>query len=219
LLPDRQHIFLLSPANVRGLRAELLLRKNASSELAVRLRNGGAPLGELFTFMSGLYFRGKLAYARAFAAPPPGISGAFVITAGAGLVPPETPVTLEWIRAVSAVDVDPHDGRYRGPLDRDAQMLLNAAGPDCDFVLLGSIATQKYTGPLGKVFGRQLVFPAEFTGRGDMSRGGLMVRCVNTGAPLTYIPVLDAPRHGSRPPKLAPLPRTLSSGTGALRKP
>ena len=43
----------------------------ATFDLAVRLRGpGGAALGEVFSFMSGLYFRGKLAYARTFPAPP-----------------------------------------------------------------------------------------------------------------------------------------------------
>jgi hypothetical protein len=198
-------IFLLSPANISGIRAELLIREGAHSELAVRLHNGGVPLGELFSSISGLYFRGKLAYARAFAVPPPGVSGVLVITAGAGLISPDVLVTLEWLRAISAVDINREDARYRDPLARDSQALLDAAGTDCEFVLLGSIATPKYVGPLGEIFGEQLVFPAEFVGRGDMSRGGLMLRCVQTGKPLTHIPVLGALRHGSRPPKLMPL--------------
>jgi hypothetical protein len=210
-LPTRQRIFLLSPANVNGRRAELIMREDARLELAVRLRKGGAPLGELFSFMSGLYFRGKLAYARAFAVPPPGISGVFVITAGAGLLSPDTHVTLDWLRAVAEVDVDAEDVRYRDPLIRDSEMLLHAAGTDCDFVLLGSIATTKYTGPLGKIIGGQLVSPAEFIGRGDMSRGGLMLRCVQARTPLTYIPVAEPPQRGIKPPKLTPLPRIKSA--------
>jgi hypothetical protein len=57
------------------------------------------------------------------------------------------------------------------------------------------------------VFGERLMFPAEFVGRGDMSRGGLMLRSVQSGEPLTYVPLLGATRHGPRPPKLESLPR------------
>jgi hypothetical protein len=205
-------IFLLSPANLGGIRAELLMRDGARSELACRLRNGGAPLGELFSFMSGLYFRGKLAYARAFTSPPPGVPGAYVITAGAGLVPPDTLVTIDWLRAISAIQVDPQNATYREPLNRDSRKLLQAAGTACEIVLLGSIATAKYVEPLSEIFGKQLTFPADFSGRGDMSRGGLMLRCVQAGKSLTHIPLCDAARHASRPPKLAPVTRKKQVG-------
>jgi hypothetical protein len=210
--PPVRRLFLLSPANINGIRAGLLMGENGHSELAYRLQRGGAPLGELFSFMSSLYFRAKLAYARAFAVAPPGLPGSFVITASAGLVSPDKLVTLERLREMSAVDVDPSDTRYRGPLERDSRMLLALAGLGCEMVLLGSIATPKYVEPLVGIFGKQLLFPAEFIGRGDMSRGGLMLRRVQAGIPLTYIPVLDARRHGVRPPKLAPMRRAKSAG-------
>lgn len=200
-------IFLLSPANVAGIRAGLVMGENRNSEMATRLRQQGMPLGELFSFMSGLYFRGKLAYARAFALAPPGLSAAFVITASGGLVPPDTMVTLDRLREISAANVDPADPRYRVPLDRDAGILSERAGLDCEIVLLGSVATSKYVDPLVEVFGRRLLVPAEFIGRGDMSRGGLMLRCVQSGEQLTYIPVLNATRNGPKPPKLEPLAR------------
>src|ERR1700694_3757708 len=82
---EPHRIFLLSPANAGGVRAKMIMSENARFILARRLRNGGLPLGELFTFISGLYFRGKLAYARTFASPPAGVSGIFVITAGRGV--------------------------------------------------------------------------------------------------------------------------------------
>jgi hypothetical protein len=185
------------------------MRESANSELARCLRQGGVSLGELFSFISGLYFRGKLAYARAFAGAPAGLEGAFVITASGGLVSPDTQVTLDRLREISSGNVDPADARYRGPLDRDACVLAEAVGMNCQIVLLGSIATPKYVEPLLHVFGERLVFPAEFVGRGDMSRGGLMLRCVESGEQLTYIPVLEATRHGCRPPKLEPLVRKL----------
>jgi hypothetical protein len=200
-------IFLLSPANVAGIRARLVMDEQRDSEIARRLRQDGVSLGELFSFMSGLYFRGKLAYARAFTAAPPDLAGASIITASGGLVPADTLVTLERLREISAGSIDPADERYRMPLDRDAQLLSEAAGANCEIVLLGSIATPKYVDPLLDIFGGRLVFPAEFVGRGDMSRGGLMLRCVQSGEQLTYIPVFDAIRHGHKPPKLTPLVR------------
>jgi hypothetical protein len=207
LQSGRQRIFLLSPANIAGIRGRFVTREGSDSAMARRLRQEGVPLGELFSFMSGLYFRGKLAYARAFAEAPPYLAGAFIVTASGGLVPPDTLITLDRLRQISSGEVDPADVRYRAPLDRDAQMLANVAGTNCQIVLLGSIATPKYVDPLLEVFREQLVFPAEFVGRGDMSRGGLMLRCVQSGTQLTYVPVLEATRHGCKPPKLEPLTR------------
>ncbi len=205
---SRPHrIFLLSPASVAGIRAGRILNGNSDSEIARRLRQEGMALGELFSFISSLYFRGKLAYARAFAAAPAGLRGALVITSSGGLVPPDTLITLERLREISCGSVDPADARYRMPLERDATILSQAAGASCEIVLLGSIATPKYVDPLLGIFGRQLVFPAEFVGRGDMSRGGLMLRCVQSGAQLSYVPALEATRHGCKPPKLTPLGR------------
>jgi hypothetical protein len=206
-LCQASRIFLLSPANVAGIRASLVMDEQRDSEMARRLRQDGVPLGQLFSFMSGLYFRGKLAYARTFAAAPPDVPGAFVITASGGLVPADTLVTLDRLREISVGSIDPSDERYRTPLDRDAQLLSEAAGTNGEIVLLGSIATPKYVDPLLRVFGGRLVFPAEFVGRGDMSRGGLMLRCVESGEQLTYMPVLEATRRGRKPPKLEPLVR------------
>lgn len=78
-------VFLISPAATSGVRAAMLLHEGARFELAVRLREEGAPVGEVFAFLSGLYFRGKLAYARRF-----GPESSRVITSCAGLLAPET---------------------------------------------------------------------------------------------------------------------------------
>lgn len=161
-------------------------------------------MGELFSFISGLYFRGKLAYSRAFATPPFDLSGSFVITANAGLLQPDIVVTIDQLREWAGNDIDAGDRRYRAALDRDCGLLLRKIGDSCDVVLLGSIATAKYVDPLLEVFREQLLFPAEFVGRGDMSRGGLMLRSVEVGQELTYTPVLHSIRHGKRPPRLAP---------------
>lgn len=194
-----------------GIRARFVMREGANFEMAVRLRQRGLSLGELFSFISGLYFRGKLAYARTFCDVPPLIDGALVITSSGGLVSPDALITLERLQEISSGNMDPKDPHYRRLLERDAQSLARICGKSCQIVLMGSIATPKYVEPLLTVFGEQLMFPAEFVGRGDMSRGGLLLRRVQSGEPLTYIPLLGATRHGPRPPKLAPLPRKLTS--------
>jgi len=213
--PGPRRVFLLSPANIGGIRARFVTREDADFEMAVRLRQRGVSLGELFSFISGLYFRGKLAYARTFCDVPPNIHGALVITSNRGLVSPDAIITLERLQEISSGNMDPKDRRYRRLLERDAQSLARICGKSCQIVLLGSIATPKYVEPLLTVFGEQLMFPAEFVGRGDMSRGGLMLRRVQSGEPLTYVPLLGATRHGPKPPKLAPLPRKLTSSVSS----
>src|SRR5438270_1706544 len=72
ILVEQRRIFLLSPASCGGKRAALLFNERAEFTVARRIRSEeGAPLGEVFSFLSGLYFRGKLNYARAFENPPP----------------------------------------------------------------------------------------------------------------------------------------------------
>jgi hypothetical protein len=202
----RPRVFLLSPADCSGKRALLLHRPEADHDLARRLRGKRAALGEVFSFVSSLYFRGKLAYARAFAQPPRGVAGALVITPCDGLSTPESLVDLEDLRRYAGVPVDSGDERYRQPLLRDLRALLPRL-EGADVVLLGSIASRKYTDLLTDAFGARVLFPTDFVGRGDMSRGGLMLRCVNERRELGYVPLLGAERHGSRPARLAPVPR------------
>jgi hypothetical protein len=204
-------VFLLSPANCSGPRAKIVLSERAQFDLAQRLRSeAGVAIGEVFAFISGLYFKGKLAYSLEFARPPePGApitgSGALVITPTAGLRPVETRVDADALRGFAGVDIAANDPRYRRPLLTSARALDEEIGPDCDVVLLGSIASAKYVDVLTEVFGERLRFPIEFVGRGDMSRGGLLLRCVRAGEELTYVPVEGAVRHGPRPPKLEPI--------------
>lgn len=197
-------LFLLSPARCDGERAKLLFRPEARFELAMKLRTPqGAMLGDVFSFLSGLYFRGKLAYARRFASPPlPDVPGQLVITTNRGLLPAETFVTLRDLQKMAGTDIDAADRRYRAPLRKSVAELRDRAGGDCEFVLLGSVASGKYVDVLVKLLGDRLLFPVDFVGRGDMSRGGLMLRCVEEGRELAYAPVGGAVRHGQRPPKL-----------------
>jgi hypothetical protein len=182
-----RRIFLLSPANCTGKRAGWLLRKDGGSPLAQRLRADGATIGEVFTFMSGLYFRGKMAYARAFADPNAGYSGIQVIVPGLGLCPPDVKIDLPGLRAIARIRVDLDDRRYVVPLRRDLALLAAHTDAADTVVLLGSLATPKYMEPLKEIFGPRLRFPEEFIGRGDMSRGSLMLRCAAERRELTYV--------------------------------
>jgi len=199
-----QTVFLLSPANCGGRRAKMLMNPAAEFPLAGRLRDSGLALGEAFSFMSGLYFRGKLAYARAFARTT-ATPGAYVITPGSGLLDPDSVIRHDDLVAMAAVSVSLDEPKYYEPLEEDARRLAGSIAEDDAVVLLGSIATNKYVEVLSRSLGDRLLFPAEFVGRGDMSRGGLMLRCVTDGTELAYIPVAGAVRHGPRPPKLVPL--------------
>jgi hypothetical protein len=183
----RNAIFLLSPANASGIRGKRLLGADGNSLLAERLRGPGAPVGEVYQFISSLYFRGKLAYARQFTSPPPGAAGVHIIT-GAGLMLPETPVTLAELQRISATAIDADNSVYRLSLDRDLLLLRQLVGCETDVILLGSIATRKYLTPLLAVFGERLLFPKDFISRGDMSRGSLLLRCCSTMCALEYLP-------------------------------
>src|SRR5205085_8291945 len=163
-----------------------------------------------FSFLSSWYFRGKVAYARTFADAPKrlrGVEPAYVITPSRGLLSIDTHVTLDELRAMAEVPIDLDEPRYVDPMRRDVEALaakLAKRGTSCDVVLLGSIATPKYVDLLLPALGDRLKFPAEFVGRGDMSRGGLMLRCADEGRQLTYVPVHGSTRRGTRPPKLLP---------------
>ncbi len=204
-------VFLLSPANCGGIRAGMMTSPAAGFALARQLQGGdGAPLGDVFSFVSGLYFRGKLAYARRFARPPdpddPVVAGGvLVMTPSAGLRAVDTLVTLDSFRGFARTDVDLGIAAYRTPLEHSSRALHAALAPDCEVVLLGSIASGKYVDLLMPIFGERLMFPSEFVGRGDMSRGGLMLRCVAANLELEYVPLAGAIRHGQRPPRLEPL--------------
>jgi hypothetical protein len=206
LAHDGHRVFLLSPADTAATRARRLADPAADHELARRFQREGAPLGEVFAFISSLYFRGKLAYASAFAKPPAGAEGVLVITPSAGLQPPGTRIGPADLVRHAQVPVDPAEERYRRPLLRDAEALARTSG-SAEVVLLGSVASAKYADLLAPLLGERLVFPADFVGRGDMSRGGLLLRCVEERRELRYVPVIGAQRHGARPARLPPKAR------------
>jgi hypothetical protein len=200
-----RRIFLLSPASSSGKRAALLFNDRAEFDIARRVRSKpGATLGEVFSFLSGLYFRGKLAYAREFQNPPPRRApGIQIITSTDGLYSPGTLVTLEDLERFSTVGIDAEESRYRYPLERDAGKIADRIGPKCQVVLLGSVATGKYIDVLLPIFGERLVFPKEFLGHGDMARGGMLLQRAGSGVELTYMRVSDPSRLGLKPTKKA----------------
>jgi hypothetical protein len=183
-------VFLISPANLSGRRGAMLLNPSAQFQLARELRGeAGAELGELFSFVSGLYFRGKLAYARAFGRAPAGQEAVHVISAGGGLCTPNERISLERLRGWGKVSVHQDNPHFTAPLTRHASELLERSLPHTRFVLLGSIASDKYVQPLRDVFGPGLLFPERFAGLGDMSRGALLLRAVRDSRELAYAPV------------------------------
>ncbi len=189
-------LFLLSPAYCGGRRAGYLLREGSTLPLAMRLAAGTLTLGEAFSFMSGLYFRGKLGYAQAFGRHE---TPALVITPTRGLLPPETLVTPASAARVRDVDVDADDrplsrGRSIAACGRSRDRCRPRRASSCWAALRPASTLTCST----RTFGERLHFPSDFVGRGDMSRGGLMLRCVAPGPSSTYTVVSSrgaAPRH------------------------
>lgn len=182
--------FLLSPADCRGKRAAVLTRDEADFPLARDLRLGNATIGDVFSFVSGLYFRGKCAYSRAFG----GIR--LVIVPGRGLLDLDSRICTDHVHAFAHVEVDETLDAFVQPLVRDtAELASRVEGP---VVLLGSVASRKYVEPLGRVLGARLQYPLSFAGRGDMSRGKIMLDAVREGRELAYGPVPPLPRRRAR---------------------
>lgn len=188
------NVFLLSPANLNGLRAQQLMSPRAKFEAARLYQSDqGVPIALAFAFMSALYFRGKIAYALQFAE----MENIFVIAPGFGLVPPDWRITAERMKVLQRTEVDVRRRNYRKPLERDAKGLAERLGGGMKVVLLGSVASGKYVDILLPILGDRLVFPAMFAGLGDMSRGGLLLRAARAGRELDYTSLVAAPRHKS----------------------
>src|SRR5688500_7491740 len=156
-------------------------------------------------WLSALYFRGKLLYAARFGDTPGGLPADLVMAPGLGLRPGNCALSAADLRAMGTVDIE--TTAFVQPLRRDAEQVAELYGPDTRVILLGSIATGKYVGTLLEVFGERLLFPETFVGRGDMSRGGLMLRAARSGEELTYVSIAGAIRRGARPPRLPPSKR------------
>lgn len=190
-------IFLLSPANTSGIRAKQFMSSRSNSDVVRMYRSPeGVPIALAYTYMSSLYFRGKIGYALHFADPPAGVDGTgiYVIAPGFGLVPPEWRVTQERMETLRKTPVDMKNRTYVRTLRNTAEELAAKLGRGTPVVLLGSVASGKYVDVLLPIFREQLRFPKLFAGLGDMSRGGLMLRAVRADKELEYT-TLDAPRH------------------------
>jgi hypothetical protein len=190
-------VFLISPANLGGKRGKLLFSPDARFELARRLRSEGATVGDVFTFVSGLYFRGKRAYAERFGHAP-GRPGAYVMTAGGGLCTLDERVSLGRLEGWRHTSVSEHNPHFTAPLVRQVCELAHTLEPEARFVLLGSVASRKYVAPLVEALGPRLLFPARLAGLGDMSRGSLLLRCVSANEELEYASIQAPLTKGSR---------------------
>jgi hypothetical protein len=194
-------VFLLSPAYCGGRRAAILLNDKSEAVTAREFRAGTMSLGRAFAFMSGLYFRGKLAYAERF-------GEAIVITPTRGLQPAALPFNLPLLREFAVGDISVDNREYRVALERDATALARRVGHGGQVVLLGSVASGKYVDILLPILGDRLRYPVSFIGRGDMSRGGLLLRSAASGDELEYQLLTAGVRpRGPRPPKLDPSTR------------
>jgi hypothetical protein len=187
-----ERVYLLSPAHAGGKRAAMLFNTNAKFELALRLRTIGVEIGEMYSFMSPLYFRGKLTYATKFANAPSGTPGSLVITPSRGLMRPESVIKLDDVSELQNERLVADNPRYRDALERDLRTLSEAIGRSAHVVLLGSIATRKYIPLLAETLGDRLVVPREFIGLGNMSRGALLLQCSRDGCELEYISASQA---------------------------
>jgi hypothetical protein len=190
-------IFLISPANMSGLRGTRLLRETGEGDVHTRLKGEGVELGEVFAYVSSLYFRGKLAYGDAFGNAPSGSSGAYIITPSAGLMFPKTKVRLEELRAICSTEVNANNEQFCRPLENDIRRLREKCNGS-RFVLLGSIATPKYVEPLMRVLEGDLFYPSAFVGLGNMSRGALLLQCVRTQVELDYVRPESTAKHSKR---------------------
>jgi hypothetical protein len=140
-----------------------------------------------YTYTSSLYFRGKMAYAKRFAAPPAacGGEGVYVIAPGYGLVPPSWLIDPRKLKKLSEVPVDPDVTAYRAPLERHARGLVETLAADTRVVLLGSLLPGKYLQTLWPIFEEMLMVPKCFIG-------------VGVRTPLQWGPLFlaTAPRNG-----------------------
>jgi hypothetical protein len=193
---EMNRVFFLSPAHSGGKRAAMLIRPGATFELARQVQIGAARLGDVFAFCSGLYFRGKLTYANRFADPANDFSKVQIITSSRGLVAAETLVGIRDLSEFAEIPVHPKEPRFTDPLRRSIEEMATLAS--CEVILLGSVATGKYIDTLLPILGERLLFPLDFAGRGDMSRGALLLRSAAEGKELAYVPILRANRHRPR---------------------
>ena len=191
--PPPPRIFLLSPAHCGGRRAELLLGGGGRFALALQLHEGGTiPLGEAFTFLSGLYFRGKLAYARRFARPPAGVPGVQVITTNRGLLPADTPSHDATSCGPSrGRDIRAGEPRYRSRCGGTSRRSTGGEPREHrrrSFCWAASRPASTWT-CCSTSWASGSSFRRSSWAAGDMSRGALLLRAARADEELAYAPV------------------------------
>lgn len=178
-------LFLLSPANLGGERARLLTSAQARFPAAARYRQGGLTIGEAFAWISSLYFRAKLHYARRFGSLATG-SAVLVIAPGFGLVPEDWPLSSDRWRRLRRVPVDPRRPAFRRPLATACDELRQRLSADDRIVFLGGLSAERYLSVLGPALGPHLLIPRDFVSRGQMQRGSLLLRAIRDDEELVY---------------------------------
>jgi hypothetical protein len=195
--PGRPKVFVISPATAHGPRALSLRRPDSHSTLARQLKEEGVPLGDVFTFLSGLYFRGKLEYARAFAHPPGDEGGGvYIITMTDGLVSPDARISVQDLERYALCPEG--TAAAMSTLEATARAVLKHIGSEGDVILLGSVGTGKYTNLLAPIFGERLLFPRDVLHIGQLARGALFLNRARERRELEYIPVAEIIRAGRR---------------------
>ncbi len=187
---SRAKVFVLSPATTHGAKARVLTATEPRTPSARRLHGAqGMMLGEAFSYLSGLYFRGKLAYARTFATAPPCLGGAgiYVITPTDGLLDPDSVLGVADLERFASAAEGSTAGRIA--FERAVQSLERAMGPSCDVVLLGSVGSRKYSDVLEPVLGDRLLFPRRLYNEGQIQRGALLLEHAERGEELEYAPL------------------------------
>jgi hypothetical protein len=199
------NIFLLSPADASGRRGQMLLNPKSQFELAQRLRTSGITLGEAYSFMSSLYFRGKLSYAATFANQTHDQPSIQIITPTRGLLSPHTTLNLSDLSDLGLERILEKNPRYRDPLERDLRKLSESLGTEGKVIFLGSLGTKRYIPLLKEILGNRILVPRDFLGMGNMKRGAVLLRCVREHRQLSYVTLADT--EVTRKPKLGPSKR------------
>jgi hypothetical protein len=179
--------FLLSPAHLGGARAARLTSLDARFAVAQSYRDGTLSIGEAFSWISALYFRAKLRYARHFGARHGG-GPAQVIAPGFGLVAEDWLLSGERFTRLCQVPVDTQDRRFRQPLEAACAGLARSLDRDDRIVFLGGLAGDRYLAVLAPALGPRLFVPIDFVGRGQMQRGSLLLQAIAENRELAYSP-------------------------------
>jgi hypothetical protein len=148
----------------------------------------------VFNFVSGLYFRGLTT--RRLRKPSTTLASSPRRQAWAH----GTAVRLDDLARYAAVSIGVGESAI-ACRSSGCRRLARGLSPGDEVVLLGSIATPKYLAILEPIFGDRLRVPRDFIGRGDMSRGTLLLRAVRAASELEYIPA-----RALRAEPAAPLP-------------